>query len=258
MYAETFQELGLSPNEARIYEALLELGKSSVAEIAVKTNIHRRNVYDAVNRLVKKGIITTVIGDKDSHYIPVDPNKLLEVVEEEREKLQKIMPDLEDLFNQKRGDEGMYLLKGVEGYKNYLRDMLHAKGDVYTINAKGMFLDPRLRPFIENFWKEARAKKIAFHGLLDETAKEQVIEVAKKLAADCRIIPKQYSSPMTIDIYDDRVVTVIGEKPGELAEKVTIFMNISQDLADSYRQLFQFMWDHSKELPKTNKTKKRT
>jgi len=62
---------------------------------------------------------------------------------------------------------------------------------------------------------------------------------------------------MTIDIYDDRVVTVIGEKPGELAEKVTIFMNISQELADSYRQLFQFMWDHSKELPKTNKTKKR-
>jgi len=84
MYAEIFQELGLSPNEARIYEALLELGRSSVAEIAVKTNIHRRNVYDAVNRLVEKGIITTVIGDKDNRYIPVDPNKLLEVVEEKK------------------------------------------------------------------------------------------------------------------------------------------------------------------------------
>jgi len=74
MYAETFQELGLSPNEARIYEALLELGKSTVGKIATKTNIHRRNVYDAVNRLVEKGIITPVIGDKDNHYIPVDPN----------------------------------------------------------------------------------------------------------------------------------------------------------------------------------------
>jgi len=257
MYAETFQELGLSPNEARIYEALLELGKSSVSEIAVKTNIHRRNVYDAVNRLVKKGIITTVIGDKDNHYIPVDPNKLLEVVEEEREKLQKIMPDLVGLFNQKKGDEGMYIFKGVEGYKNFLRDMLNVQEDVYTINAKGMLVDSRLKPFAENFWKQAKTKNIKFRALFDEAAKEQVAELMKKGTFQYRIMPKQYSSTMTMDIYGDRVVTVVGEKPGEIAENVTIFMSVSSELADSYRQLFQFIWDHCKETPKTNKTKKR-
>ena len=107
-------------------------------------------------------------------------------------------------------------------------------------------VDPRLKLFIENFWKEATAKKIAFHALFDEAAKAQIAEVTKKRTVEYRIIPKQYRSAMTIDIYGDRVVTIVGEKPGELAEKVTIFMSISPELADSYRQLFQFIWDHCK------------
>ena len=55
------ESLGLSPNEARIYEALVEHGESGVSEIALFGNIHRRNAYDAIHRLVEKGLCFPIL-----------------------------------------------------------------------------------------------------------------------------------------------------------------------------------------------------
>ena len=56
MYQEILEGLGLSPNEAKIYETLVERGESSVSEISVAAKIHRRNTYDAIQRLINKGL----------------------------------------------------------------------------------------------------------------------------------------------------------------------------------------------------------
>jgi len=45
MFEQILQKLGLSPNEAKIYETLLSLGSANVSTIAVKSKVHRRNVY---------------------------------------------------------------------------------------------------------------------------------------------------------------------------------------------------------------------
>jgi len=246
MYAETFQELGLSPNEARIYEALLELGKSSVSEIAAKTNIHRRNIYDAVNRLVEKGIITTVIGDKDSHYIPVDPNKLLEVVEEKREKLEKVMPALEDLFKQNKENEGIYILKGMEGYRNTIRDILDVGESGYTIGGKGIWTNPESDPLVQGLMKGMLKKNMQWRTLFDATTKEQVQEMKKYSYLTYRFLPEKYSSPTAIDIYGDRVVLFVNDNLDTPDENITIFMMVSKKLADRYKKWFEFMWDNAK------------
>ena len=54
---EMLKETGLTDSEARIYLALLELGPSLAGKISRKTGIHRRNVYDITERLIKKGLI---------------------------------------------------------------------------------------------------------------------------------------------------------------------------------------------------------
>ncbi len=60
MYSEILETIGLSPNEAKIYETLLSTGETSVSEIATKAGVHRRNVYDALNRLVDKALVFTI------------------------------------------------------------------------------------------------------------------------------------------------------------------------------------------------------
>lgn len=247
MYELTLQELGLSPNEARIYEALLELGESSISNISTHTNIHRRNVYDAINRLVEKGFIVPVIDSKERRYVPVEPNKFLESIDEKRSKLQQILPNMHELFEQKRAKEGVYIYKGIEGNKNVLRDILNIGGTVYTIAGKGIWANPLSFPLSEGFVKEAKRKKIKFNILFDAAYRNDVIKTIKETnqtdIINYRFLPEKYSSMAAIDIYKDRVAIWTGGTLNSLDENISIFMMISQNLADSYRQWFQFMWD---------------
>ena len=54
MYEELFRDVGLSPNESRVYEALLKIGESSVQSISLESSVHRRNVYDALSSVCKR------------------------------------------------------------------------------------------------------------------------------------------------------------------------------------------------------------
>lgn len=247
MYENTLQELGLSPNEARIYEALLELGEAGVSSISTHTNIHRRNVYDAINRLVEKGFIVPVIDSKDRRYVPVEPNKFLEVVEDKKTRLQKILPNMQKLFEQKKNSEGIYIYKGIEGNNNVLRDILNTGETVYTIGGKGIWANPPSSPHSEAFIKELKRKKIKIYILFDANYKKEVIEAIKTTGQTdvitYRFLPEKYSSMAAVDIYKDRVAIWTGGTLNALDEDMTIFMTISQNLADSYRQWFQFMWD---------------
>jgi DNA-binding MarR family transcriptional regulator len=47
MYQEILQRIGLSLNEARVYEALLHLGEVNVNKISIKSKVHRRKVSKA-------------------------------------------------------------------------------------------------------------------------------------------------------------------------------------------------------------------
>lgn len=95
MYAELFEQLGLSPNEAKIYETLLESGESSVSVISLRAKIHRRNVYDALNRLVEKGVVFRIFQKGENRFKPVTPNKLLEILQEKKKQVRRSFTRIE-------------------------------------------------------------------------------------------------------------------------------------------------------------------
>ena len=86
MYLGILQDLGLTPNEAKIYQTLIEEGESAAGEISTKGKIHRRNVYDTIDRLVEKGLVFQILEKGENVYKAVDPAKLLEIVKEKSEK----------------------------------------------------------------------------------------------------------------------------------------------------------------------------
>src|SRR3989339_86530 len=87
MYKEILEEIGLSPNEAKIYEALLALGVASAPKIAEQAGVHKRNIYDTLPRLLKKGLIYNIVDAKENRYALVEPNKLNDLIWEKDSKL---------------------------------------------------------------------------------------------------------------------------------------------------------------------------
>ena len=65
--------LGLTKNEIKIYLTLLDEGSSTAGIITEKTGIHRRNVYDSIERLIEKGIVGYIVVKGRKHFEAVDP-----------------------------------------------------------------------------------------------------------------------------------------------------------------------------------------
>ena len=109
MYSEIFEQLGLAKNEARIYETLLREGESPVGHISTKSQVHRRNVYDSLNRLMEKGLVFEILQRRENHYQAVDPQKLKELIQEKQQALDKIMPDLQQLYHDTPHENEVYI-----------------------------------------------------------------------------------------------------------------------------------------------------
>ncbi|MFA6253807.1 MAG: helix-turn-helix domain-containing protein [Candidatus Paceibacterota bacterium] len=244
MYKEILQDIGLSPNEAKIYEALLTLGLATVPAIAAQTGVHKRNIYDTIPRLLKKGLIYQDVGTRESRYYVIEPNKLNDLIWEKDSKLKSILPAMSAQFKKNATKEAVYIYRGVEGFKNYLRDILKVGEDVYFIGAKGGWFDQDLQPFIQKFLREAKKKGIKYHHIFDAEVKKLAPEIVAELGKPYKFLPTGYSSTGAIDIFGDHIVTFSGLSLKDITEDVTLVVIINQELADCYRTWFQFIWDH--------------
>ena len=247
MYQEVLESLDLSPNEARIYMALVERGESSIGSIAIHAKVHRRNAHDAMNRLINKGLCFQIFSEGENSYNAVDPDKLLELYAEREQKLQKILPDLKAKFGKRITSEEAYIYRGYEGQKNIFRDMLRVGEDSYFIGAKGGWFDPQLKTSREMFFREANRQKMKFIQLFDNAIKDKMPDFPAHFPGklEYRFLPKEYSTNSAIHIFGDYVITYTGLTIGEINDNVVFFVIRSKDLAESYRTWFWYMWEQS-------------
>jgi len=243
MYSEIFQQLGLAKNEARIYETLLREGESSVGRISTKSKVHRRNVYDSLNRLMEKGLVFEILQRRENVYKPVDPKKLGELIQEKKQQLDAVMPDLQKLYTGTPQDNEVYIYRGPEGWKNYMRDMLRIGEPAYFIGAKGGWLDERVKNFFPTFVKEAKKQKLKYYHLFDHEVKTGVPEILPYVGKDYKFLPPKYSAPTGIDIFGDHVNITTEINMGQLGEEISFTVIVNKKVADSFRTWFQFMWD---------------
>lgn len=244
MYEELLRSIGLSPNEAKVYETLLKTGEASVQTISLKSKVHRRNVYDSLAKLQEKALVSESFVKGEKFFKPSAPGRLLEILKEKEERVQSSLSKMQDLYESVEPDTEAYFYRGVEGFKKYLQDILDTGETVYFIGAKAFWLDPRLESYLLHFDKERKKRGIKFMHLFDHEVKEQKPEILKIVGKPYKFLPKKYSSQTAIDVFGPYVVAFAGVKPGALHENPIQFVMKSQMLADGYRKFFQFIWDN--------------
>lgn len=245
MYTELFEEIGLSPNEAKIYETLLNTGVSGVGQISTKGNIHRRNVYDALQRLVQKGLVFPIFQKGENRYSAVNPDKLMELVKEKEHHLNEVLPQLRTLYQREPPEEAAFIYKGIEGYKNYMRDLVRVAQDTLFLGAKGLWYTPGIdKTFLNAFTKMATKKKITYRTIYDPRVPKQLPQALQEVGGEYKVLPQGYETTGVCDIFGDYVVTFTSTDVGNFGEDGTVYVMINKQLADSYRTWFQFIWDH--------------
>lgn len=248
MHFPILEKLGLSVNEAKIYISLVESGEASISQIAINARIHRRNAYDAIHRLLDKGLIFQIINPRENKYNAVDPDKLKELQGERDAELNLALPELQKKYHRQNIPEAAYIYRGLEGQKNIWRELLNVNQDSYAIGAKGNWYEPKLEISRKAFFRQANKQKIKFIQLFDNEAVRHISSFPKHFEGSLRyrILPKEYSTNSVLHIFGEYVVTYTGIEVMSLSENTTFFVMKSKSLAESYRKWFWYMWDQSK------------
>ena len=250
MYTDILTKLDLTKNEAKIYETLLKHGETTVAKISGEAQINRRNVYDSLSRLIEKGLIFEIRQGKENLYQAVDPKKLMESIKEKEIALESIMPALQDLYISTPHHEDVYVYRGVEGWKNVMRDILRVGKDVDIIGGKGAWADPKIAGYSQQFFAQAKKKGIKFRTLYDIEVEKEQRNILKIFETEYRFLPEGYSSTGAMEIFGD-YITLLPLTSGNIDES-SFTVVVNKRMADAFRVWFKLMWNSCSE-PKKKK-----
>jgi HTH-type transcriptional regulator, sugar sensing transcriptional regulator len=244
-YHELLEQAGLSPNEAKLYLILLELGSSLAGEISKKSGINRTNVYDALERLIEKGLVSFVIQSNRKHFQPADPHRIVDYLHEKEKSLQlkareisKIIPYLKVKQNLGKPQQESTIFKGRQGLKSVTEDILKEGKTLHVFGAEGNF-SKLFTHYTENWHLRRASANIKVKIIYNETLRKSKLETTWKNIS-MRFNTKIYDVPSTTWIYADKVAIVIWQN------KPIVTLIKSQDVADSYLKFFSFLWNSSK------------
>lgn len=243
-YTEALMEIGLTLNEAKIYESLLKIKNGTIEDIAKAADIHRRNVYDTIQRLIDKGLAYQILPKKVLTYAPVNPDKLEELVKEKENILQNIMPALRESFVNVDPEQSLAIYKGKNGLKNYIKLTVEEgeKGNkFYAIGVKGIYFEPEIEKFATRMSK--RVKNIDGKIIYDESVQKypDIIQMSGK--KKYKFFPKKYKTQSSIAIFGDYVAIYSDVHTKKVSQDITIFIMKNTVLAEDYKKWFDFIWD---------------
>lgn len=170
MLDQELSNLGLSPEEAKVYLAVLELGGSFASSIARKAKIPRVNCYYVLENLRKKGLISIETKKDLRFFIAEPPQVIVNQVKDQYEKAKKILPELLSITNLHAFKPIIRSYEGLDGIKNIFEQTLTAKSEVlgYT-NLE--FLGNLLPDYLPQYTRSLIKNKIKVRWLSPSTAK---------------------------------------------------------------------------------------
>jgi sugar-specific transcriptional regulator TrmB len=235
---EELIDYGLSDKETRVYLALSELGLVTVNQIAEKADLIRTTTYDVLKVLREKGLVSSVIKNKILYYESANPEKLIQIIEEKRRKIESIMPNLKRLKTQTPEKPELELYEGKEGIKTIYEDILNEKKDLSAISNTNYIFN--ISPFYVPHFIKQRVKKGIFIRLLNEKTKESVEMMKnrdKQEKRETRFLENLKDIKITEYIYGDKVA-ILGTDPKNPLG--IIIKNI--DFAKEQKLMFDIVW----------------
>ena len=227
-------KVGLGKSETEIYLALLRLGKATVTKLTQETGIHRTYIYDIIEKLREKGLVSQIKEQNKQYFQATEPERIKEYLLEKVDLIDKLLPELNKIRKKSVEETSVEVYKGEEGIKTVLNDIIREGKDYYAMGSMKEF-EEILPIFAEQFILKVNKNKIKEKVILEEGVK-----ILKAKKHEYRYLPKEHIFLTGIMIYSDKVAFFIWKEP-----YIQILVK-NKDIAKSYLTQFNIIWKVAK------------
>ncbi|MFH1408603.1 MAG: helix-turn-helix domain-containing protein [Nanoarchaeota archaeon] len=242
---QILERIGLTGNEAKLYLALLELGSVPAGPLIKKAGMHRAAVYDLLDLLIDKGLVSYVVKANRKYFEAAHPSRLLEYVDtkkqmldEKRKALETVLPQLEMKRKLSKEPQEGTIYKGKKGLKSIFEAVLNENKPWHVFGATGQFKELFPAYYI-HFHRRRAKKKIPLNIIFNENLRKEQREKELDMCT-LKYLPESYITPSTTYVYGDKVAIILW------STEPMAFLMRSQQVADSYRGFFSILWNVAK------------
>lgn len=236
-----FVKLGLNQNEARVYLALAQRVESDAAQIISDTKFHKNIVYDNLEKLIDKGLVTFVLHDKKKIFQAAEPHALAEFLDQEALQLQKkqdlakqLQKEIQELQKQVPSRSTAQIYRGKQGIRAFYAKTLEG-GDFVVFGGPEESVNVMGETFWLNYDKKRCEKNIHAKMIFSTKLREYAQRIQNKFTT-IKFFAGEFEHLTETHIQDNRVAIMVW------TEEPMLFLIEDQKVAASYEKYFEEMW----------------
>ncbi len=233
MNEKLLESAGLTKLEIKVYLAILDLGSALVGVISRKSGAHRRSVYDVLDRLIEKGLVSYILTNNRRYYQATNPERLTELIKEKQNNIAEILPELMLKFNLAKEKQETNFFRGKEGLKTIFYDQLNEGKTICIIGGSEQAAEV-IRYFFEKYDKERIRKKIKVKILFSREAKSKIKRIP---LSEIRFLPEGFGGLASTNIYGNKVAIIVWSRTNPLGILIK-----QKEVAESYLKYFELLW----------------
>ncbi len=247
MYEKELQEFGLTEGEAKVYVCLLKLGLSTVGPVVKNSKVAYSNIYEILERLIQKGLVSYIIKEKTRHYKALQPSRLKEYLETKKEeiikkesKLNEILPKLQELIK-KYEEKSAEIYIGTKGLRTAYENLLEnaQKGEIvtyfYSYNSEAYKQENN---FYYQLFPKLKETKTLWKGIANIEFKKQFKKEKSPKFLQIKFV--NFPVPSDIDIFKDKIL-ITSWKNTPMGILIT-----SKEIANNFKEYFNEIWKIAK------------
>ena len=240
---------GLSPKEAKVYEACLQRGELTVMEITKLSGLSRSTAYFVADELVKNGLLRFVQKGAHRIYFAEDPRKFTNLLEQEKQRvarqsrrLDTLLPALQMRYSGIRNKPLVSYYVGQQEMQQIFEDaLMSGTEELLFVGNIHVLREAVSRKYLSSWNRRKVTAGIRTQGIWEqpEAPEEDFLQATPRNMRTVRHAPEGFVSPTYTLIYQNKVayLSSIVEAYGVLIE--------SKDLSLTMRSWFNELWGRS-------------
>lgn len=246
MDAVELERLGLNKNEAKVYFALLNKGEACASELVKALGVHRNIVYDNLEKLIEKGLVSFVNVGAKRRFMAAKPSAIVDFLEEKKKLVEteicyakELIPQIGQILGAGATRQDVSLFRGIGGLKKVLGEIVSAR-ESWCIG----ITNKSTRILGETYWKNYNLKKKVTRTkewLLWNSDFVNTV-IGENPRSKHRRLPKTLDQITETIMYDNKAAIFVYS-----ADPIVIVIE-NKSIFEAWKAHFEFLWAQSKEI----------
>jgi HTH-type transcriptional regulator, sugar sensing transcriptional regulator len=236
-------DIGLTPLEIKVYEFLLGAGPSLAGIVSRKAGLHRRNTYDALDRLLKRGFVSYIKENNSKLFVATDPSVVLDLLDAKKAQWSKLMPQIQSMMQSWGEKKETLFFRGKNGIRHLFLDQIDV-GEEVLVSATNVNCQDIISYFFPKYHLLRTEHGISMKMLFDSSVRDlpEFIQIKKQKKTQIRLTSSFNSTNVSQYIYGNTVAIITwGESPFAIVIR-------EKAIANFYRSQFELLWKTGKKV----------